>query len=198
MKTQDITRKEAQNLQLGDKIILTKPLGTQGIMAAYRLLDQDSFGILEDFNRSDIEDSIHAAGRSMTTSLRPVPLAIHEYKLKPYIRAMTDITGFGLQGHLGECLEKAPFSANIHTLPVFPLALEFSDLLGFNLRQGKSAETAGPMCIIIDSKGFKEFVDALGAFNVQTFEIGEIVEKKKNPVEFDPRLTYRVVEKFGL
>lgn len=198
MKTKDITRKQAENLKIGDKIILTKPLGTQGIMAAYRLLEaEDSFGILDDFKKDEIRSAIKSCEISMTTSLRPIPLAIHEYNLKPYIRAMTDITGFGLQGHLGECLEKSHLAAKIHTLPVFPLSIELSDLLGFNLRQGKSAETAGPMCIIIDSSAYKEFIDALHAFNVKTYEVGEIVEKHTNTIELDTSLQYSTVEKFG-
>jgi len=199
MKTADITRKQAENLKIGDKIILTKPLGTQGIMAAYRLLmDEDPFGILDSFDRKQIETSISSCEISMTTSLRPVSRAIHEYSLKPYIRAMTDITGFGLQGHLGECLEKSHLAAKIHTIPVFPLAIEISDLLGFDLRQGKSAETAGPMCIIIDSSAYKDFIDALHSFNVKTYEVGEIIEKHNDAIELDTALQYTTVEKFGL
>ncbi len=198
MKTEDITRKPAENLKLGDKIILTKPLGTQGIMAAYRLLaDDDAIGILDEFNKNEIESAIKSCEISMTTSLRPVPLAIHEYKLKQYIRSMTDITGFGLQGHLGECLENSPFAAKIHSLPVFPLSIELSDLLGFNLRQGKSAETAGSMCIIVDSTAYKDFMDALHAFNVQTYEIGEIIEKRESLIELDAGLQYMIINRFG-
>ena len=193
----DIINRRQRDFKIGDKILITKPLGTQGIMAVSRIIDEETYGVFDGFKKSDIENSISLAEKAMSTSLQNVAKTINEYGFKPQIRAMTDITGFGLNGHLSECLEKSEFSAKINSLPVFPFAVELSDMLGFNLREGKSSETAGPMCVIIDSKNYEDFVDALHSFKVEVYEIGEIVERKSEIIEIAPQITYKTVEKFG-
>lgn len=96
-------------LRDGDAIILTKPLGTGVIATAIKA------GILEDrFMAPFIE--------SMTTLNR----AASEIMLRHGVHACTDVTGFGLVGHLAGMLGTAGLKIEIESskVPLLPGALE--------------------------------------------------------------------------
>lgn len=93
----------------GDALILTKPLGSGTIMAADMALvrlPQDTLG-----------NHVAAAYASMS---RPQGTAAR--LLAPHANAMTDVTGFGLAGHLLEMLEASGTAATIDlaALPLLP------------------------------------------------------------------------------
>lgn len=88
----------------GDVLILTKPLGTGVLLAAHmRALAR--------------WPSLSAALESMAQSSGPAVRCLREHG----VRAMTDVTGFGLAGHLLEMLRGAPLGARIGlpSLPIF-------------------------------------------------------------------------------
>jgi selenide,water dikinase len=91
----------------GDVLVLTKPLGT-GILAT--ALKRDAL----------IESGMAEAVRSMTTLNDGASRAA----LKVGVSAATDITGFGLIGHLSGMLEASKVAAEIafDTLPILPHA----------------------------------------------------------------------------
>jgi selenide, water dikinase len=91
----------------GDVLVLTKPLGT-GILAT--ALKRDAL----------IESGMADAVRSMTTLNDGAARAA----LKVGVSAATDITGFGLIGHLTGMLEASKVAAEIafDTLPILPHA----------------------------------------------------------------------------
>ena len=91
----------------GDVLVLTKPLGT-GILAT--ALKRDAL----------IESGMAEAVRSMTTLNDGASRAA----LKVGVSAATDITGFGLIGHLTGMLEASKVAAEIafDTLPILPHA----------------------------------------------------------------------------
>jgi selenide, water dikinase len=91
----------------GDLLVLTKPLGT-GILAT--ALKRDAL----------IETGMADAVRSMTTLNDGAARAA----LKVGVNAATDITGFGLIGHLTEMLEASKVAGEIafDTLPILPHA----------------------------------------------------------------------------
>ncbi|WP_449314180.1 selenide, water dikinase SelD [Rhodobacter ferrooxidans] len=91
----------------GDALILTKPLGTGTILAA-EMAGQRAPGLM-------LGEAVVAALASMTRSLGP-DAAI----LTPQAHAMTDVTGFGLAGHLLEMLTASNCAAEI-SLPAIPL-----------------------------------------------------------------------------
>jgi selenide, water dikinase len=93
--------------RVGDLLVLTKPLGT-GILAT--ALKRDAL----------IETGMAEAVRSMTTLNDGAARAA----LKVGVSAATDITGFGLLGHLTGILEASKVAAEIafDTLPVLPHA----------------------------------------------------------------------------
>ena len=112
-------------LNPGDVLILTKPIGTGVLFAADM--------------RADARGSwIEAALASMQTSLRPCVEIMRTHN----VSAGTDVTGFGLAGHLLEMLDASGSSAeiNLDAIPVLDGAHELS-LTGIEstLRPGNEA-----------------------------------------------------------
>ncbi len=95
----------------GDRLVLTKPLGT---------------GILTTALKRDLvsEAEIRPAVESMTTLNAGAAWAAREHG----VRAATDITGYGLLGHLGNMLSASGVGARIAVdhLPVFAGVLELA------------------------------------------------------------------------
>jgi selenide, water dikinase len=101
------------NLKPGDRLILTKPLGTgiintaiKGGLASKELVDQViSF---------------------MAMLNRDAALAMDKYR----VHACTDITGFGLLGHLAEMVVESEYSLEINAaeVPVFDKTVEFASM----------------------------------------------------------------------
>jgi selenide,water dikinase len=93
----------------GDALILTKPLGT-GILAFAAQIDRAPDGAVE------------AAGRAMASLNKTAA----EFMIEFGAHACTDITGFGLMGHLGEISSSSKVDVEIiwDFLPFFPGVLE--------------------------------------------------------------------------
>lgn len=95
----------------GDVLILTKPLGV-GIVCTAERVGECS------------QDSMDMAVKSMTTLNKYAMEVFKKYN----VHACTDVTGFGLLGHLKEMLGEE-FAAEVYTsqLPVIEEALEYAD-----------------------------------------------------------------------
>jgi len=91
----------------GDKVIITKPLGIGVLASAFRIdmLDADAY--------ATFIESI--------TDLNTVGAWLGDI---PEVHGLTDITGFGLAGHLVEMAEGAGARINIHSrqVPIYPTA----------------------------------------------------------------------------
>ncbi len=96
-------------LHPGDRLILTKPLGTGTLFA----------GDMRGMARGD---AIEAALAGMTRSNGPASRILINHGAT----AMTDVTGFGLAGHLMEMLSASQVAARIDAagLPAYPQARE--------------------------------------------------------------------------
>jgi selenide,water dikinase len=95
----------------GDRLVLTKPLGTGILSTALKR------GVID-------ETAVAPAVRSMRTlNDRAARVA-----LRHGVRAATDVTGFGLLGHLGNILEGSGVGAEVSfgALPLLPGALELA------------------------------------------------------------------------
>lgn len=99
----------------GDRLFLTKPLGT---------------GLITTASRADgLVDAAHleAAVASMVRLNRPVAAAMRAVGIGPAVHACTDVTGFGLLGHAAEMAE----ASGVHlvfeaaSLPLLPGALHY-------------------------------------------------------------------------
>lgn len=98
--------------QVGDVLILTKPIGTGTILAA------EMAGIAPD--GLILGEAVASAYAAMAQ-----PQGAAARLLAPHAHAMTDVTGFGLAGHLAEMLQADGLSAEIDAsaVPVLPGAL---------------------------------------------------------------------------
>jgi selenide,water dikinase len=100
-----------RNLQSGDRLILTKPLGT-GIVAT---------AIKAGLAGQDLVDRVTQA---MTTLNRDAALTMADFP----VHACTDITGFGFLGHLAEMVVDSGCGVRItaDNVPIYPEALEWA------------------------------------------------------------------------
>ena len=89
--------KQNNTANVGDYIFLTKPLGT---------------GILSTAQKRGLIEDVHAVGMvEQMTRLNKLGALLGESKT---VHAMTDVTGFGLLGHLAEMAEGSSLSAEIY------------------------------------------------------------------------------------
>ena len=102
-----------KDLQIGDSLILTKPLGTGIINTAIK-------GGLAS------EEIIKFVTGLMATLNRDAAEIMNDYP----VHACTDITGFGLLGHLAEMVVDSNYGIEIWSekIPVIPKALEYAGI----------------------------------------------------------------------
>ncbi len=100
-----------KNLKAGDRLILTKPLGTGIINTAIK-------GGLAS------EEIIENVTRLMATLNRDAAKVMNDYP----VRACTDITGFGLLGHIAEMVADSELGIEIWTdkVPIITEAIEYA------------------------------------------------------------------------
>jgi selenide,water dikinase len=178
--------KENSGAKKGDRIFLTKPLGI-GIMAT-----AEKQGKIEEKHRKEIV-------RWMTT-LNKVGQELSKFTA---VNTITDVTGFGLVGHLIEICEASKLAAKINfdkvplieglekyiELKTFPGGLfknyksykhqlpELTDMQKYVLCD---AQTSGGLLVAVDANNTKEVVRYMKENNQHFYEIGEIIEQDKS------------------
>ena len=174
-----------KNLHTGDRLILTKPLGTGIIATAIKagLADQA------------LTDKVTQA---MATLNRDAALTMEEFP----VHACTDITGFGFLGHLAEMVVDSGCGIRIKAahVPVYPEALEWAAMGlipagAYNNRDFRGAfvdfgpdvprrvqdllfdpQTSGGLLIAVAPDDAERLVDALRANGVESAAlVGEVV-----------------------
>jgi selenide,water dikinase len=179
----------------GDRLVLTKPLGLGIVSTAIKR------GVADD-------DLVDAAVRIMTASNRPAAGAM----LAADAVAATDVTGFGLLGHLQRMLEASGQAATVDAgaVPILdPRVLELAraDVVPGGTRRNLAhvrphvafgdldeaervvladAQTSGGLLIATAMPG--ELLDGLTAAGVSAAEIGEVVAGPPGRVEVRDRL----------
>ncbi len=102
-----------KNLKVGDRLILTKPLGTgiintaiKGGLASGKIIEQ-------------VTSLMAALNKDAAEVMKDYP-----------VHACTDITGFGLLGHLAEMVAGSGLGIGIQTgtIPIIPEALEYAKM----------------------------------------------------------------------
>jgi len=156
--------------QLGDKVILTKPLGIQPVMRLLRLSDSQQKEIASIVSEDELSNAIDLAIRVMTTSNRDAAFAM----LETGVNVATDITGFGLLGHASNMAEQSSVSIRINTLPVIRGAPQVANALGYPLLQGKASETAGGLLISLPKERVDQLLGALKERGVIGYVIGDV------------------------
>ncbi|TFG30038.1 MAG: selenide, water dikinase SelD [Promethearchaeota archaeon] len=173
----------------GDKLILTKPIGLQGVMAAYRIL-KDMPEMLDEYSISELKASIKLAIEIMTTPNQNVVKTIHSYKDFSFVHAMTDVTGFGLAGHTQEMLQNSELSALIETIPYINLAKQLSEDLGYAFDNCQCHETAGGMLMAVDPHKLEDFSNTLTSNGISNWIIGTIATYEPGLVQIAENVKY--------
>jgi len=161
----------------GDTLILTKPLGIQPAMAIYRLLRDAQISIEEVFptlSRLELEKLPELAIETLKISNKPVAEIIREIP----IHAATDVTGFGLFGHAQVIAERSKVNILLEQMPIFKNSLEVSEILGYELKTGKSAETAGGMLLAIPPDKIEAIQIELQNRGIPSFLVGKVIRGK--------------------
>ena len=181
-----------QNLQIGDRLVLTKPLGTGIINTAVK-------GGLAS------KESIEFVTRLMITLNRDAAGVMERYR----VHACTDITGFGLLGHLAEMVgnNECGLELEARKIPVMPEAQEYAAMGLVPAGAYKNREfyeptvimpssidlsladvlydpqTSGGLLICIDWEDSAELLEDLKTKGVdQAAVIGEVVPEPKGKI----------------
>jgi selenide,water dikinase len=168
---------QKQGVKKGDKLVLTKPIGLQAIMASYRIL-KDFPEMLKNYTTDELQKSIDLAVKIMTTPNQDVVKTIHSYEDFSFIHALSDITGFGLAGHTAEMLQNSDLSAVIEKVPSIKNSGELSHELGYAFDECLCHETAGGMLIAVDPSNLEDFTTALTSNKISNWIVGTIDKVK--------------------
>ena len=179
-----------RNLQVGDKLFLTKPLG---------------YGIISAAIKKNIasEKAISEATEVMTTLNDKALEAARELNAN----AITDVTGFGLLGHLIEMIGDSEVTVNIYldNVPVIEHAKEYfnngvypsgskrnfdsakeniiySDDQESFVKILSDAQTSGGLLISAPNDNSIDLDDISDRLGLNIWEIGDIVSRYKNKV----------------
>ncbi len=170
----------------GDALILTKPIGT-GVIAT---------GIKAGKCSAETADAF-------TRSMATLNKRASEIMLEAGVSTATDITGFGLIGHLSEVLTASNMNARLRTsqVPVFDEAVRFADMGmipgGTRANQKNyetivewagnvsnterilmnDAQTSGGLLIFVPKERKDRLVQLLQKENILAADIGEVFEE---------------------
>jgi selenide,water dikinase len=152
----------------GDRLYLTKPLGTQSAMAATRVTDEFAARVADHTERP-VDDIGADAVAWMTTMNRDAALAA-----RPFASAMTDVTGFGLAGQARVLAARSEVGVEITRLPVIDGTPTLSRLFGHGLVRGESAETSGGLLCAVPPETTADLETAFEDAGVFYREVGAV------------------------
>ena len=152
----------------GDRLYLTKPLGTQSAMAATRVTDEFAATVADATDRS-IEHIAAEAIDWMTTMNRDAALAA-----RPFATAMTDVTGFGLAGQARVLAARSEVGVELTSLPVIDGTTALSRLFGHGLTEGESAETSGGILCAVPPEATADLEAAFDDAGVFYRQVGTV------------------------
>lgn len=155
----------------GDRLYLTKPLGTQPAMGALRVTDGEFAETVADAAPRSIEAIGDDALAWMTTPNRDAAAAAREH-----VTAGTDVTGFGLAGQSRVLAERSDVGVRLTHLPVIAGTSELSRLFGYGLATGESAETSGGLLLAVPRDAETELRDALDEVGVFHRAVGHVTD----------------------
>jgi len=163
--------------QPGDLLFLTKPLGIAPAMAAYRLRKEDtleSIELLADVSAELIENTVNTAISSMTSSNKPAAQVMQKIP----VHAATDITGFGLKGHLENMALLSNVNITINNLYVISGTPVLSEQLGYPLLTGETKETAGGIVMAVSKENADDLQSEFDKHKTRYCQIGYVTAGK--------------------
>ena len=156
----------------GDRLYLTKPLGTQPAMGALRVMDGEFGDQIRTVTDRDVETIGREALEWMSTPNRDAALAFEEAP----VTSATDITGFGLRGQSEQVANASGVEFEITHVPVVAGTAPLSELFGYGLLDGDSAETSGGLLMSVAPEGTDALEAALDDRDVFYREVGRVTE----------------------
>ncbi len=174
------------NAQIGDKLYLTKSLGTGIITTAIKM------------NAADTEST-----ENVMSQMCQLNKTACELMLKHDVHAATDVTGFGILGHAYELANGSKVSIKIgfNKLPIIPRAIEYAEAgnltvgananmeylkdkvqISSDLKKAEidilyDAQTSGGLLIAMSPEAGEKFLAEALSTGLTATEIGEVVEK---------------------
>ncbi len=156
-----------------DLLVLTKPLGIQPAMAAYRMWkEKTGRELLSDIPKKVVKDAISGAIEVMTSSNKPVAEAMQQVP----VHAATDITGFGLKGHAENMAKLGQVNIVFDELAVIRGTPALAEVQGYPLLKGDASETAGGMLIAVGKGDLDDLLKELEKRKVRHFEVGRVMK----------------------
>ncbi len=178
-----VNLKQNNTATVGCKLYLTKPLGVGILTTAQKK------GLLKDEHKNVAPDSMSQLN-SLGQSLAGIP----------GVKAMTDVTGFGLLGHLREMCEGSNVSAHINyaEVPRFAMLDEylaqdcvpggthrnwdsFGDKIEMNNPEYKNLlcdpQTSGGLLVAVEPSAIGQVEELFGSNGIQAKSFGELKEK---------------------
>lgn len=152
----------------GDRLFLTKPLGVQAAMGAHRVGSEFEKTVRNAIERP-MEEVVSEAIAWMTTPNRDAALAVRDHAT-----ACTDVTGFGLLGQARVIAANADVGVEITSLPVIEGTPALSELFGYGLEDGESAETSGGLLVAVSEDEVSAMRTAFDRRDVFAREVGTI------------------------
>jgi selenide,water dikinase len=169
----------------GCSLFLTKPLGVGLLTTAYKL------------GKISAEE-MRPAIDTMLQLNKPGEI----FGALPYVKAMTDVTGFGLLGHLGEMIDGSDLSAEIYfnkipALPGLKKLIDDNCMPGATTRnwsgyykgiEGIEVESLGVLCdpqtsgglLVAVEDGFeKDFLTVAQSLGLQLESFGKLVQRNE-------------------
>lgn len=167
------------NAQAGDLIILTKPIGTQlAVNAKQWMWDATKFANYapEHTDERTVRRAFWKANRSMKRLNKIGAQLMHKH----HAHAATDVTGFGILGHLDALVKNQTrdVSFELHTLPILAGMAKLSKAApGFRLLQGFSAETSGGLMICLSEADAHAYIAEITALEGEpAWIVGRVTE----------------------
>ncbi len=173
------------NCKIGDKIIITKPLGV-GIITTAKRVGEAS------------EEAYKTAIRSMETLNKYAAEKMKRYK----VSACTDVTGFGFLGHLNEMVkDNYTIKVDINKVPYIKEAYGYAKeflLTGAAQKNRKhlmdkvklqniefaleeilfDPQTSGGLLISVDARKSENLLKELNELEIKSHIVGEVVERE--------------------
>jgi selenide,water dikinase len=154
----------------GDRLYLTKPLGTQPAMGALRVRDGEfAATVAEAVDRPVDRIASEALDWMTTPNLAAARVA------REHASAATDVTGFGLLGEAGVVAVNSGVGVEITRLPVLAGTPALSRLFGYGLEDGESAETSGGLLLAVPDGRTADLEADLDEAGVFCREVGRVV-----------------------
>lgn len=166
------------NAQAGDLLVLTKPLGTQlAVNAKQWLWSAEKWAkYREHTDERTVRRAFHRANQQMMRLNRAGARLMHKHRA----HAATDVTGFGILGHLDALVRNQirDVSFRLHTLPILAGMARLSQAApGFRLLEGFSAETSGGLLVALAPGDAHAFVREIQEVDQSpAWIVGEVIE----------------------